>query len=138
MVVDIRPTHTLSVPHKMISESPACLNCPNGVRGSFAGPLVKSTYVKLTGNALLVEVQPLTHRKSASRKLTTTAYRIRRYCHRSVSASYPQENAECAGTRTFGIFLWITRAYGPVTISPNSVCRGGQLPRSRLPVSQGL
>src|ERR1017187_8517549 len=93
-------SHTLSVPHKMISESPACLNCPNGVRGSFAGPLVKSTYVKLTGNALLVEVQPLTHRKSASRKLTTTAYRIRRYCHRSVSASYPQENAECAGSRT--------------------------------------
>ena len=36
----------------MISESPACLNCPNGIRGSFAGPLVKSTYVKLTGNAL--------------------------------------------------------------------------------------
>jgi len=41
-------SHTLSVPHKMISESPACLNCPNGVRGSFAGPLVKSTYVNLT------------------------------------------------------------------------------------------
>ena len=38
----------LSVPHKMISESPACLNCANGVRGSFAGPLVKSTYVKLS------------------------------------------------------------------------------------------
>ena len=35
----------------MISESLACLNCPNGVRGSFARPLVKSTYVKLTGNA---------------------------------------------------------------------------------------
>src|ERR1022692_3772256 len=53
-------SHTLSVPHKMISESPACLNCPNGVRGSFAGPLVKSTYVKLTGNALLADVA---HRK---------------------------------------------------------------------------
>src|ERR1039458_9569450 len=37
-----RPSHTLSVPHKMISESPACLDCPNGARGSFAGPLVKS------------------------------------------------------------------------------------------------
>jgi len=46
-----RPSHILSVPHKVISESPACLNCGNGVRGSFAGPLVKSTYVKLTGNA---------------------------------------------------------------------------------------
>jgi len=40
----------------MISESPACLNCSNGVRGSFAGPLVKSTYVKLTGNAHTVDV----------------------------------------------------------------------------------
>src|ERR1035438_6818204 len=28
----------------------------NGVRGSFAGPLVKSTYVKLTGNARPGEV----------------------------------------------------------------------------------
>jgi hypothetical protein len=41
---------TLSVPHKMISESPARLSI-NGVRESFARPLVKSTYVKLTGNA---------------------------------------------------------------------------------------
>ena len=47
ILVAIRPSHTLSVPHKMISESPAC-HCPNGVRGSFAGPLVKSTYVNLT------------------------------------------------------------------------------------------
>src|SRR5664279_6472985 len=55
-------SHTLSVPHKMISESPACLNCPNGVRGSFAGPLVKSTYVKLTGNAQTAQLAspPLT------------------------------------------------------------------------------
>ena len=43
---------TLSVPHKMISESPGCLKLStNRVRESFAGPLVKSTYVKLTGNA---------------------------------------------------------------------------------------
>ena len=56
IAADIRPSHTLSVPHKMISESPACLNCSNGVRGSFAGPLVKSTYVKLTGNAHTVDV----------------------------------------------------------------------------------
>jgi len=56
IVVENRTSHTLSVPHKMISESPACLNCPNGVRGSFAGPLVKSTYVKLTGNARPGEV----------------------------------------------------------------------------------
>jgi len=41
----------------MISESPACLNCPNGVRGSFAGPLVKSTYVNLTYNAQTGQVE---------------------------------------------------------------------------------
>ena len=41
---------------RQISESPLVLIVhknlsANGVRGSFAGPLVKSTYVKLTGNA---------------------------------------------------------------------------------------
>ena len=36
----------------MTSESPRFLDCPNGGSGSFAGPLVKSTYVKLTENAL--------------------------------------------------------------------------------------
>ena len=67
-----RPSHTRSVPHKLISESPPFSSLSiNGVRGSFAGPLVNATYVKLTGNALLVEVQPLTPRKSGSGKLTT-------------------------------------------------------------------
>jgi hypothetical protein len=28
IVVENRPSHTLSVSHKMISEFPACLNCP--------------------------------------------------------------------------------------------------------------
>jgi len=36
---------------KMTSESPDCLDCPNGVWGSFAAPLLKSTYVRLTENA---------------------------------------------------------------------------------------
>src|SRR5664279_575695 len=67
-----RPSHTLSVPHKMISESAACLNCPNGVRGSFAGPLVKSTYVKLTGNAQPVLLKNSTRSRPQGRNADYT------------------------------------------------------------------
>src|ERR1035441_9716829 len=98
IVVDIRPSHTLSVPHKMISESPACLNCPNGVRGSLAGRLVKSTYVKLTGNALRADVAP----KARVRHTST-----RRRLFVQVE-SHPLEISKHYGAGRLRAVVWIT------------------------------
>ena len=66
-------SHTLSVPHKMISESPACLNCPDGVRGSFAGPLVKSTSANLPPNAQPVLLKNSTRSRPQGRNADYTS-----------------------------------------------------------------